>query len=32
VNNTTLKVVNDFSSDGGGVQFRCTGIIINYAE
>ena len=32
VNNATLKVVNDFSSDGGGTQFRCTGVTINYAE
>ena len=32
VNNATLKVVNDFTSDGGGTQFRCTGVTINYAE
>ena len=32
VNNATLKVVNDLSSDGGGTQFRCTGVTINYAE
>ncbi len=32
VNNTTLKVVNYMSGSGGGVQFRCTGVIINYAE
>jgi hypothetical protein len=32
VNNATLKVVNDLASDGGGTQFRCTGVIINYAE
>ena len=32
VNDTTLKVVNLLSGEGGGVQFRCTGVIINYAE
>ena len=32
VNNTTLKVVNDFGTNSGGTQFRCTGLIINYAE
>ena len=32
VNNSTLKVVNDFSSDSGGTQFRCTGLTITYAE
>ena len=32
VNNATLKVVNDLASDGGGTQFRCTGVIINYTE
>ena len=32
VNNSTLKVVNDFSSNSGGTQFRCTGVVITYAE
>ena len=32
VNNSTLKVVNDFSSNSGGTQFRCTGLTITYAE
>ena len=33
VNASTLKVVNDLSSgNSGGVQFRCTGLIITFAE
>lgn len=32
VNNSTLKVVNDFDSNSGGTQFRCTGVTINYAK
>ena len=29
---STLKVVNDFSTNSGGTQFRCTGLTIYYAE
>ena len=32
VNNSTLKVVNDFDTNSGGTQFRCTGVTITYAE
>ena len=32
VNNSTLKVVNDFETNSGGTQFRCTGVTITYAE
>jgi len=32
VNNSTLKVVNDFDTNSGGTQFRCTGVTINYAK
>jgi hypothetical protein len=32
VNNTTIKVVNDFEANSGGTQFRCSGLVINYAE
>ena len=33
VNASTLKVMNDLSSgNSGGVQFRCTGLVITYAE
>ncbi len=31
VNNSTLKVVNDFDTNSGGTQFRCTGVTITYA-
>ena len=32
VNSSKLKVVNDFSSNSGGTQFRCTGLVITYKE
>lgn len=32
VNANELKVVNDHSTNSGGTQFRCTGIVITYAE
>lgn len=32
VNSSSLKVVNDFSTNSGGTQFRCTGLVITYAE
>lgn len=32
VNASTLKVVNDFETNSGGTQFRCTGLIITFAE
>ena len=32
VNYNTLKVVNDFDTNSGGVQFRCTGLVITYAN
>ena len=32
VNNSTLKVVNDFDTNSGGTQFRCIGVTINYAK
>ena len=32
VNSSTLKVVNDFTSNSGGTQFRITGVTIIYAQ
>jgi len=32
VNSSTLKVVNDFTSNSGGTQFRITGVTIIYAN
>ncbi len=32
VNASTLKVVNDFETNSGGTQFRCTGLVVTYAE
>ena len=32
VNASILKVVNDFETNSGGVQFRCTGLVVTFAE
>ena len=32
VNASTLKVVNDFETNSGGTQFRCTGLVVTFTE